>query len=172
MPCRDQHAIVIGAGPAGSQAAMALAKQGFRVDVFEKRPEPKLDHVSLENSCHKRSIAFKSLEPFSSTRARAVSNHSSYNKTACPRARELASPQIDMRRSYVIALSSRGVSALQAEGIQIEHQEDAAYLGSVTKRFKGKPSVGAAAPGSVCFDRSVSGNNQMHPWPHCCFQAS
>lgn len=58
-----------------------------------------------------------------------------------------------MRRSYVIALSSRGVSALKTEGIQIDHQEDAAYLGSVTKRFKGKPSVGAAAPGSVCFDR-------------------
>lgn len=50
---RDQHAIVIGAGPAGSLAAMALAKQGFKVDVFEKRPEPKLDHVSLNSSdCH------------------------------------------------------------------------------------------------------------------------
>lgn len=44
--CRDQHAVIIGAGPAGSLAAMALARQGFRVDVFEKRPEPKLDHVS------------------------------------------------------------------------------------------------------------------------------
>ena len=43
---RDQHAIIIGAGPAGSLAAMALARQGFQVDVFEKRPEPKLDHVS------------------------------------------------------------------------------------------------------------------------------
>lgn len=45
MACRDQHAIIVGAGPAGSLAAMALARQGFRVDVFEKRPEPKLDHV-------------------------------------------------------------------------------------------------------------------------------
>ena len=43
---RDQHAIVVGAGPAGSLAALALARQGFRVDIFEKRPEPKLDHVS------------------------------------------------------------------------------------------------------------------------------
>lgn len=61
--------------------------------------------------------------------------------------------QIDMRRSYVIALSQRGVSALKAEGVQIGHQEDAVYLGSVTKRFKGKPRVGKAGPGSVCFDR-------------------
>ena len=53
----------------------------------------------------------------------------------------------------MIALSQRGVSALRAEGVQMDHQEDAVYLGSVTKRFKGKPSVGAAQPGSVCYDR-------------------
>ena len=61
--------------------------------------------------------------------------------------------QIDMRRSYVIALSQRGVSSLKKAGVQIDHQENARYLGSVTRRFKGKPSVGVAAPGSVCFDR-------------------
>ena len=35
----------MGAGPAGSLAAIALARQGFHVDVYERRPEPKLDHV-------------------------------------------------------------------------------------------------------------------------------
>ncbi|KAG2495591.1 hypothetical protein HYH03_006191 [Edaphochlamys debaryana] len=42
---QGKKAVVIGAGPAGSVAAMFLAKQGFRVEVFERRPEPKLDPV-------------------------------------------------------------------------------------------------------------------------------
>uniref|UniRef100_A0A383WAT6 FAD-binding domain-containing protein n=1 Tax=Tetradesmus obliquus TaxID=3088 RepID=A0A383WAT6_TETOB len=40
-----QRAVVVGAGPAGSTAAMFLARQGFSVDVFERRPEPKQDAV-------------------------------------------------------------------------------------------------------------------------------
>ena len=62
--------------------------------------------------------------------------------------------QIDLRRSYIIALSKRGVEAMKAEGIQVEQKEDAAYLGSVSRRFRGKPRVSQADPGSVCFDRS------------------
>lgn len=44
MPCG-----VPPAGPAGSTAAMYLARQGFQVDVFERRPEPKADSVSLHS---------------------------------------------------------------------------------------------------------------------------
>jgi threonine dehydrogenase-like Zn-dependent dehydrogenase len=40
-----KKAVVVGAGPAGSTAAMFLARQGFSVDVFERRPEPKADAV-------------------------------------------------------------------------------------------------------------------------------
>lgn len=40
-----KKAVVVGAGPAGSTAAMYLARQGFKVDVFEKRPEPNSDLV-------------------------------------------------------------------------------------------------------------------------------
>lgn len=57
---RDQRCVVIGAGPAGSLAAIALAKQGFRVDVYEKRPEPKLDHVSTIPSQVLTLISFSS----------------------------------------------------------------------------------------------------------------
>jgi cation diffusion facilitator CzcD-associated flavoprotein CzcO len=40
-----QHAIVVGAGPAGATAAIYLARRGFSVDVFERRPEPKGDQA-------------------------------------------------------------------------------------------------------------------------------
>lgn len=42
---KGKHAVVCGAGPAGSAAAMFLARQGFVVDVFERRPQPKEDEV-------------------------------------------------------------------------------------------------------------------------------
>eukprot|EP00877_Chromochloris_zofingiensis_P014865 jgi/Chrzof1/9632/Cz04g10110.t1 len=38
-------AVVVGAGPAGSTAAMYLARQGFNVEVLERRPEPQHDEV-------------------------------------------------------------------------------------------------------------------------------
>ncbi|KAF8072714.1 kmo [Scenedesmus sp. PABB004] len=40
-----KRAVVVGAGPAGSTAAMFLARQGMTVDVFERRPEPRDDEV-------------------------------------------------------------------------------------------------------------------------------
>jgi 2-polyprenyl-6-methoxyphenol hydroxylase-like FAD-dependent oxidoreductase len=40
-----KRAVVVGAGPAGSTAAMFLARQGFLVRVYERRPEPKNDPV-------------------------------------------------------------------------------------------------------------------------------
>ncbi|KAG2449076.1 hypothetical protein HYH02_005825 [Chlamydomonas schloesseri] len=40
-----KRAVVVGAGPAGSTAAMFLARQGFQVEVYERRPEPKNDAV-------------------------------------------------------------------------------------------------------------------------------
>ena len=62
---------------------------------------------------------------------------------------------MDLRRSYIIALSQRGVTALNRVGIVIQEQEDAAYLGTCVQRFRGKRRVSPAAPGSVCFDRWV-----------------
>ncbi|GIL95578.1 hypothetical protein Vretimale_1533 [Volvox reticuliferus] len=44
-PYTGRKAVVVGAGPAGSVAAMFLAKQGFRVEVYERRPEPRNDPV-------------------------------------------------------------------------------------------------------------------------------
>jgi len=45
LPYSGKKAVVVGAGPGGSTAAMVLARQGFTVDVFEKRPEPSADAV-------------------------------------------------------------------------------------------------------------------------------
>ena len=45
--CRDKRVVVIGGGPAGSTAALFLAKRGFTVDIFEKRPEPSKDQVTV-----------------------------------------------------------------------------------------------------------------------------
>ena len=45
QPYAGKRAVVVGAGPAGSTAAMFLARAGFAVDVYERRPEPRLDAV-------------------------------------------------------------------------------------------------------------------------------
>ena len=40
-----KEAVVIGAGPAGSCAAMYLARRGFNVNVYERRAPPEVDQV-------------------------------------------------------------------------------------------------------------------------------
>jgi kynurenine 3-monooxygenase len=37
-PPSGRKAVVVGAGPVGCLAAMALAKRGWRVDLYEGRP--------------------------------------------------------------------------------------------------------------------------------------
>ncbi|GFR39880.1 hypothetical protein Agub_g382 [Astrephomene gubernaculifera] len=44
-PYTGRKAVVVGAGPAGSTAAMFLARQGFMVEVYDRRPEPRNDMV-------------------------------------------------------------------------------------------------------------------------------
>ena len=39
--------MVVGAGPAGATAAIYLARRGYSVEVFERRPEPKGDQVRV-----------------------------------------------------------------------------------------------------------------------------
>lgn len=41
------RAVVVGAGPAGATAAIYLARRGYSVEVFERRPEPKGDQVRV-----------------------------------------------------------------------------------------------------------------------------
>ena len=41
MSARDEHAVVIGAGPAGSAAAFGLVRRGFRVTIIESRAFPR-----------------------------------------------------------------------------------------------------------------------------------
>ncbi|HEY3485537.1 MAG TPA: FAD-dependent oxidoreductase, partial [Ilumatobacteraceae bacterium] len=40
MPSAKRHVLVVGAGPAGLQAAIAAARNGHRVDVYERDAEP------------------------------------------------------------------------------------------------------------------------------------
>lgn len=41
MSARGEHVVVIGAGPAGSAAALGLARRGFRVTIIESRAFPR-----------------------------------------------------------------------------------------------------------------------------------
>lgn len=45
LPYHGEKALIVGAGPAGSTAAMYLARRGFTVEVHEKRAEPDADKV-------------------------------------------------------------------------------------------------------------------------------
>ena len=49
--CRGQKAVVIGAGPAGTCAAMYLARRGYQVDVYERRAPPEVDQACPGNIC-------------------------------------------------------------------------------------------------------------------------
>ena len=81
--CRGK-VVIIGAGPAGSTAAILLSKRGYSVEVYETRPH-------------------------------------------------LQDP-IDLKRTYIIALSERGLKAMRAAGVRIP--SDAPYKGFV-RHLKG-----------------------------------
>lgn len=89
IACRG-HVVVIGAGPGGSTAAILLAKRGYKVDVYERRPQPKQD-------------------------------------------------PIDLKRTYIIALSERGLKPMRAAGVTIP--SDAPYKGFVRHLKGGKVQV-------------------------------
>ena len=87
--CRG-HVVIVGAGPGGSTAAILLAKRGYKVDVYERRPQPKQD-------------------------------------------------PIDLKRTYIIALSERGLKPMRAAGVSIP--SDAPYKGFVRHLKGGKVQV-------------------------------
>jgi len=82
--------VIIGAGPAGSTAAILLSKRGYSVEVYERRPQPKQD-------------------------------------------------PIDLKGTYIIALSERGLKAMRAAGVRIP--SDAPYKGFVRHLKGGKIQV-------------------------------
>ena len=69
--------------------------------------------------------------------------------------REPRADQVDVRRSYIIALTQRGVHALESAGVHIP-KDEVAYLGTVVHPYRGKPRIGEADPGAVSYDRCVS----------------
>ena len=79
--------VVVGAGPVGCLAAVALAKMGWSVEIYEARPGIYL--------FHRRPPLFLNVEPTSDMRL--------------PSSREAA-----QQRSINLAISSRGIAAMQA----------------------------------------------------------
>ncbi|KAG5653965.1 hypothetical protein H0H81_008833 [Sphagnurus paluster] len=49
MSSTPRKVVVVGAGPVGCLAAMAFAKQGWRVDIYEGRPDMRLPSSKAEN---------------------------------------------------------------------------------------------------------------------------
>ncbi|DBA72080.1 TPA: hypothetical protein ACH3X2_010809 [Trebouxia sp. C0005] len=106
VPVQASHTrgkvVIIGAGPAGSTAAILLSKRGYSVEVYERRPQPKHD-------------------------------------------------PIDLKRTYIIALSERGLKAMRAAGVCIP--SDAPYKGFVRHLKGGKIQV-SPAEGNVSLERA------------------
>lgn len=50
MTAQKQHITIIGAGPVGSLTALYLAKRGYQVTVFEKRPDMRINTISAGRS--------------------------------------------------------------------------------------------------------------------------
>lgn len=94
--------MIIGAGPAGSTAAILLSKRGYSVEVSKR-------------------------------------GHS------------LQDP-IDLKRTYIIALSERGLKAMRAAGVRIP--SDAPYKGFV-RHLKGSKIQVSPAEGNVSFERNT-----------------
>ncbi|KAL3130784.1 hypothetical protein ABBQ38_000126 [Trebouxia sp. C0009 RCD-2024] len=111
------HVVIIGAGPGGSTAAILLAKRGYKVDVYERRPQSKQDPV-------------------------------------------------DLKRTYIIALSERGLKPMRAAGVSIPC--DAPYKGFVRHLKGGKVQV-SPVEGNVSFERAelaqhlISEANRLTP---------
>ena len=47
---KKQHVILVGAGLAGSLLAIYLAKRGFQVDIYERRPDMRQASISAGRS--------------------------------------------------------------------------------------------------------------------------
>lgn len=109
IACRGK-VVVVGAGPAGSTAAILLAKRGYAVEVFERRPQPKSD-------------------------------------------------PIDLRRTYIIALSDRGLKAMRAAGVRIP--EDSPYKGFVRHLQGGKIQVSMSFPQLATLPFRPSATSQL-----------
>ena len=87
MPQTNPHVVVIGGGPAGSTASTLIAKEGFRVELFEREHFPRF-HIGeslipetywvLQPPRHARQDAAKA----SSSRNTACS--SSTSTASCP----------------------------------------------------------------------------------------
>ena len=68
----------------------------------------------------------------------------------------LLAVQVDKRRSYIIALTERGMHAIEAAGVRVPPLGDGGgYLGAVTHPARGKARVGSAE-GSTSFERCAS----------------
>ncbi|MBE0644467.1 MAG: FAD-dependent monooxygenase [Bacteroidetes bacterium] len=50
MPDHQQHILLVGAGLAGSLLSIYLARRGYAVDVYERRPDMRLAHMSAGRS--------------------------------------------------------------------------------------------------------------------------
>lgn len=58
QPRAQGHIAVSGAGPAGLLAAVYLARRGFRVDVYERRPRPAPPGAGSQSAVERQEKAF------------------------------------------------------------------------------------------------------------------
>ncbi|GFH10966.1 monooxygenase [Haematococcus lacustris] len=140
---KGKTAIVVGAGPAGSTAAMMLAKNGFEVEVG-KATCPAFLHTLHAYHCRFAHCMCSCLG--------CVAHH--YDKLQVYERRP--EPQLDAvatGRAYIILLIPRGQAALQRLGIPLPNDDNYKSLGTVRHDSKGKVSV-SKEEGNITFSRT------------------
>src|SRR6202042_2586370 len=88
MATHSRKAVVVGGGPVGCLSAMALARMGWDVEIYEIRP-------GLRHHWHNCFIFFRAL-------------------MSIPDMRLPSSKTLSKQRSINLAISSRGIAALEA----------------------------------------------------------
>ncbi|GFH08087.1 monooxygenase [Haematococcus lacustris] len=140
---KGKTAIVVGAGPAGSTAAMMLAKNGFEVEVG-KVTCPAFLHTLHAYHCRFAHCMCSCLG--------CAAHH--YDKLQVYERRP--EPQLDAvatGRAYIILLIPRGQAALQRLGIPLPNDDNYKSLGTVRHDSKGKVSV-SKEEGNITFSRT------------------
>lgn len=128
---KKPQAVVVGAGPGGALAAIALAQQGFSVEVFEAReePDPAAQEAYRSYAMVKRMISTSCVRPHASCMKLAACLHSAL--IICPARSLVGLVYVDVIAGLLVLqiVNKRGTDALNSAGIDLAPHRKVPFAG-------------------------------------------